>query len=79
MMLALLVLQHGPDIDVVYFWSSVLIDALPLTGAGSHHRPGVPAVVGASSCAPDRPTSIIDVHRSEEGAEAEESGDPDAP
>ena len=30
MMLALLVLQHGPDMDVVYFWSSVLIAVLPL-------------------------------------------------
>jgi hypothetical protein len=30
MMLALLVLQHGPDMDVVYFWSSLLIVLLPL-------------------------------------------------
>ena len=30
MTLALLVLQHGPDMDVVYFWSSVLIVLLPL-------------------------------------------------
>jgi hypothetical protein len=30
MMLALLVPQHGPDMDVVYFWSSVLIALLPL-------------------------------------------------
>ena len=30
MMLALLQLQHGPDMDVVYFWSSVLIAVLPL-------------------------------------------------
>lgn len=30
MMLALLVVQHHPDMDVVYFWSSVLIAVLPL-------------------------------------------------
>ncbi len=29
-MLAILLLQHGPDMDVVYFWSAVLIAVLPL-------------------------------------------------
>jgi len=30
MMLTLLLPQHRPDMDVVYFWSSVLIVVLPL-------------------------------------------------
>jgi hypothetical protein len=31
MTLALAALLHGEDVDLIYFWSSILIVALPLT------------------------------------------------
>lgn len=34
MTLALAVLLHGEEMDLIYFWSSILIVALPLTVFG---------------------------------------------
>ena len=35
MMLALAVLLHGDELDLIYFWSSLLIVALPLAVFGT--------------------------------------------